>query len=232
MRYQGGKGKLAKVLAPMILEHAAGRRIVEPFYGGLAMTHALQPAMASDLSKPMFTLVQAVRGGWEPPVFMSAEEYSVLARRKDDHDDPLVCFAGQGCTFGGKWFGGYARGHVRQREPIQAAGRTLLKRVRGTLSTDFRLGSYSDTAVVAGDVVYCDPPYRDTCQTYPTPPFDSDAFWNWCRSAADRGADVFVSEFTAPDDVVIFWEKERPTQTRHNDRSTVIERLFHIPAAD
>lgn len=56
-----------------------------------------------------------------------------------------------------------------------------------------------------GDVVYCDPPYADTDQ-YKAGDFDSAAFWEWVRT---RDYPVYVSEYSAPDDFVSTWAKEK-----------------------
>lgn len=64
--------------------------------------------------------------------------------------------------------------------------------------------SYSDYAYREGDVVYCDPPYKNT-NGYGIK-FDSDAFWEWART---RDYPVYVSEYQAPDDFVSIWSKEK-----------------------
>ncbi len=68
--------------------------------------------------------------------------------------------------------------------------------------------------------MYCDPPcagtepYTKTCA-----PFDHDAFWRTMRVWAERGAHVFVSEYTAPADWQPVWTAPRGTGTglRFND---------------
>jgi hypothetical protein len=64
--------------------------------------------------------------------------------------------------------------------------------------------SYSDYAYRDGDVVYCDPPYKDTggyeCK------FDSGAFWEWVRT---RNYPIYVSEYRAPEDFVSIWNAEK-----------------------
>jgi len=67
-------------------------------------------------------------------------------------------------------------------------------------SSDYREYVHED-----GDVVYCDPPYADTDQ-YKAGDFDSAAFWEWVRS---RDYPVYVSEYSAPDDFVSTWSKEK-----------------------
>lgn len=225
MRYQGGKGLLAQHLAPVILAYANGRPIVEPFHGGLAMTVALQPRLASDLSRPVSTLIRSVRSGWTPPQIDEAR-YRALAARRDDMDDPDVAFAGHCASFGGKWFGGLARPHKRQRDPIGAAWSTLKRRIEQTETIDFRLLDYREVPIQPGDVVYCDPPYAGTSADWPVAPFDHAKFWQWCRGMAAQGVPVLVSEFSAPEDATLLWQRERGAFTRNAAGSTVTERLF------
>ena len=64
--------------------------------------------------------------------------------------------------------------------------------------------SYSDYAYRDGDVVYCDPPYKNT-QDYGIK-FNGYAFWEWVRT---RNFPVYVSEYQAPDDFVSVWSKKK-----------------------
>ena len=64
--------------------------------------------------------------------------------------------------------------------------------------------SYADYEYRDGDIVYCDPPYKNT-QEYGIQ-FDSDAFWEWART---RNYPVYVSEYQAPEDFVSIWSKEK-----------------------
>ena len=66
---------------------------------------------------------------------------------------------------------------------------------------------YTDYEFREGDVVYCDPPYRNTagyCHTKEH--FDHGKFWDWVRT---REYPVYVSEYSAPDDFVSIFEKRR-----------------------
>lgn len=64
--------------------------------------------------------------------------------------------------------------------------------------------SYADYEYRESDVVYCDPPYKNT-QEYGIQ-FDGDAFWEWART---RNYPVYVSEYQAPEDFVSIWSKEK-----------------------
>jgi DNA adenine methylase len=75
---------------------------------------------------------------------------------------------------------GYATGHTHVSDVV------------------FACSDFSSIGVAPGDVVYCDPPYKDTMRYKGVPTFHSDAFWTWCDEAVDLGAKVYVSEVQAP----------------------------------
>lgn len=82
--------------------------------------------------------------------------------------------------------------------------------------------SYADYAYRDGDVVYCDPPYKNT-HGYGIE-FDSDAFWEWART---RDYPVYVSEYQAPSDFVSIWSKEkRVLLNRESLTAPRTEKLF------
>ena len=64
--------------------------------------------------------------------------------------------------------------------------------------------SYADYEYREGDVVYCDPPYKNT-GGYGIE-FNTDTFWEWART---REYPVYVSEYQAPEDFVSIWSKEK-----------------------
>ena len=81
--------------------------------------------------------------------------------------------------------------------------------------------SYADYEYRDGDVVYCDPPYKNT-QEYGIR-FDSDAFWEWART---RNYPVYVSEYQAPEDFVSIWSKEK--RVLFNGESLTAPRVEHL----
>lgn len=224
MRYSGGKGKIAQKLAEVILA-LPHERIVEPFCGALSMTVALQPALASDVSRPIITLVEAVRSGWKPPEEVSEDTYRECSQRKGEFTDPLVAFVGH-CTFGGKWYGGLARGHKRQREPVRAAARTLIKRVGSVPKTKFEWMDYRlMPEQPLGTLIYCDPPYNGTTNGYAVAGFSHHVFWDWVREQSKR-LTVVVSEYNAPQDFKSIFDLDCATNVRRLDTDRRVERLF------
>lgn len=82
--------------------------------------------------------------------------------------------------------------------------------------------SYSYYEYRDGDVVYCDPPYKNT--TGYGIQFDTDAFWEWVRT---RNYPVYVSEYQAPEDFVSIWDKEKRSLFNNGGLSAPkIEHLF------
>lgn len=65
--------------------------------------------------------------------------------------------------------------------------------------------SYEDYEFRDGDVVYCDPPYTGVRGIYGKG-FNHDKFWEWVRT---RDYPIYVSEYSAPDDFVSIWSKNK-----------------------
>jgi DNA adenine methylase len=199
--------------------------IKEPFCGALSMSVHLQPTLATDSSLPMISMFQAIRKGWRPPADMTEIEYRLL-RDSQDYTDPLVAFAGHMMSWGGKWFAGFARPHKKQRDRIGATGRKIVERVLALPDTQFSVLDYRDIPIAAGDLIYCDPPYAGTTKAYFNNKFDHGEFWNWARYVRSIGAIVVISEYSAPNDFVSFFEYKRPTVMRKNSDTTTTEKLW------
>lgn len=74
---------------------------------------------------------------------------------------------------------------------------------------EFRAADYRSLLPVPGDLIYCDPPYRNTTGYGATPAFDSAVFWSTVDTWCAWGAVVLVSEFTAPRHWFPVWSKKR-----------------------
>jgi len=240
MQYQGGKSRIARQLAEKIRElHPTETEIWEPFCGGGAMTLALAKVgfrvHASDNHEDLILMWQALmRGETEPFADVTEAEYALLrlaapsARRG---------FVGFGASFGGAWWGGFARRKFSGGKPakIQPHGEAanFCHRLYG-LNVDFTLANY---ATVPDDaLVYADPPYKGTKVYKGAPSFDHDAFWQWVRR---RQGPTFISELTCPhDDIAIVWRKQHKSQNASNSPTTKAtsaiitreERLYYKPA--
>lgn len=224
MRYLGGKSRIAGWLAEQFKRCYKGQPYFEPFVGAAwVMSRFTTPdhRHGNDICKPLICLFEALGQGWRPPERVSEDEYRAL---QEAPLSPLKAFAGFGCSWGGKWFGGYARSG--ERNYASNARNSLLKQAPHLHNVHWTCRDYRE-AQPDGFFIYADPPYRNTtCYDYSTN-FDSDTFWDTMRYWSRRNT-VLVSEYWAPRDFKAIAELPRLQDIRFADgnRHTVTERLF------
>lgn len=151
------------------------------------------------------------------------------SRENKDADPVLAGFVGFGCSFGGKWFGGYARNKTGTNYAEQSK-RSLLKDMATLQDAQFVCGDYRHLCIPQNSVIYADPPYNNTTG-YAGDRFDTAEFWIAMRLLADLGHTVFVSEQEAPPDIQCIWEKPftRTLDRNKGNQFTVTEKLFYLP---
>jgi len=229
MRYQGGKARAAKHIAAAIKATGVAGPFWEPFCGGLSMSVALAEAFGaglhSDANAALIALYAAHAAGWRPPAVVTEAEYAAARRLPDS--DPLKAFCAVGCSFGGKWFGGYAR-DATGMDYCGAAGRALARDVPKLADVPF-VASFLATAVEPATFgfLYCDPPYAGTTGYAGAGAFDSAAFWR--KAEAWSGVcPVFVSEYAAPPGWRAIWERAQTTclGAIGKTKAAAVERLF------
>ena len=233
MRYMGGKSRIAKEITKVMLELSDKREVyVEPFLGGGAVAEHMCPHFEakylSDAHEDLMLMWQALLEGWEPPEVVTPAEYAAL---RDAEPSALRGFVGFGGSFGGKWFGGFAKGGFQAngepRNHQAESKRNLLKGAAKLRGAKVSAAGYQTLPTVpAAPLIYCDPPYAGTT-SYSTDSFDSAAFWAKAQEWAEKGADVFVSEYSAPEgwDCVYVRDLKVSTNTADN-RHTATEKLF------
>ncbi len=234
MKYLGGKSRISQRVVAIIDMVRMGRPFWDPFCGGLSTAVALSArgrGRISDANPALISLYQAVVAGWDPPKSLTEAEYKAAKLLPDT--DPLKAFAGFGCSFGGKWFGGYARSGEVVVDPTKYASATrrgLLREVpllarRGCF---FEVANFLDvTPAPINQIIYLDPPYRGTTGYDATQPFDHDRFYGLVEEWG-RHTDVFVSEYDLPIGRLVF--ETAPPTTCLTRQSGVVkrERLYHV----
>lgn len=235
MQYVGGKWKAGKRYAAMIAPKGPWW---EPFCGGLNVTMHLAKSpykgLVSDINEDLIGLFKAVRGGWKPPVNVTRDEYYAA---KESPSSPLRTFIGFGCSFSGKWFGGYAKngtftykssGQTQTRNYAAEFAKALLLQVEATRHCEMRAMSFIEMIPRKSifEVIYCDPPYEGTLG-YKGRPFDHDLFWSRCVEWAKKGTRVLVSEYTCPVDHSVIWKRTRKCQISKDERE---EHVFAVSA--
>lgn len=197
MRYQGGKSRIAQDIASVISVRG-GDCFVSLFCGSCAVESKVQGfsrKILNDRHQYLIALLQGVQRGYELPESITPEQYRHIREHKDD-DPTLAGFVGFGCSFGGKWFGGYARNATGTNYAAQSK-RSLLKDMATLQDATFVCADYRRVCIPPRAVIYADPPYNNTTG-YHGDRFDSAEFWIAMRLLADTGHTVFVSEQEAP----------------------------------
>lgn len=228
MQYFGGKAKTAKYIVSILNEYRKPNQLfIEPFCGGLNITCLMgDNVIANDKNFELIELYKAVQNGWTPPENVSEDDYINV---KNSEDFKLKAFIGIGCSYSGKWFGGYARNN-KGRNYAKNAKNSIEKKFNSIgQNVEFISKSY-DELLFENALVYCDPPYNETTN-YKFGKFDSEKFWDWCRNTSKKGNTVIISEYNAPNDFKCIWSMETKTdiRTKINGRETRIEKLFIAP---
>lgn len=232
MKYNGGKYRIAKELATVI---SMFNPVVywEPFVGaGNVIQYVNAPVkIGSDVDTHIYSYLESIRDGWLPPISIDEIEYQFY---KIYQPITRECYAlkasiGYGCSFGGKFFGGFARSPNVGRNYAREVYSQSLKQAPRLKGIEFKNQSYLDGMPLGVNVIYCDPPYANTTNCGARKPFDSKLFWDWCRAVAMRGITVLVTEFTAPSFAIEIWRKEKFTDLKRKDGNKVMtERLFLV----
>ncbi len=228
MQYLGGKSKIRKQVAAFLESVRKTDQVYfEPFVGGGWVLQEMSgKRVASDGNKALIALYKALQDGWEPPEFVSEDEYKVYQKLQAPND-PMTAFCGFGVSFAGKWFGGYARSEGKTCYAATSK-RSLLKQLPLINDVKFESRLFNEWNP-KGALVYCDPPYAGTTQYGAFDGFDHDLFWQIMREWVGGGNTVVVSEYAAPDDFVCVKEFVSQMGLSVGDKSTRpkrVERLF------
>lgn len=231
MRYQGGKSRIALPIAALINASrlTGGEQVfVSLFCGSCSVESKIQGfsrVILNDRHYYLIALLRGVQGGYTLPEHISEDTYRLIREHKD-FDPVLTGFAGFGCSFGGKWFGGYARNRSGTNYALQSK-KSLLKDMATLQNAEIICSDYRRVPIPKNAVVYADPPYCGTTG-YGGEKFDTPEFWGYMRLLAETGHTVFISEQTAPADFICVWEKPftRTLDVNKQNQFTVTEKLF------
>ena len=184
--------------------------------------------VASDNHAQLIALLKHTQLGFDLPSDMSEAQYA--RAKNNEYADWLTGFIGFGCSFAGKYFGGYARGDEKRNYALNAK-RSLTKKMATMNDVEFLFGDYRDIDVDAGSLVYCDIPYLEKTG-FTTGKFDHEAFYDWCKKQKERGNRVLVSEYkeNVPIGATVVWQKKSNKEIRSaiGYRERTIEVLFEF----
>ena len=235
MRYLGGKYRLREQIGEVIKEYrglpldSKVKPYWEPFVGSAWVTTQVEGGKiyASDINEYLIAMWESLQDGWEPPTEITEEEYHAIREGRKDVSKALMAFVGFGCSWGGKWFGGYARENGRNF--AKNAHNSLLKQIKNLQNVNFFQANFLQTEPLEDNmVIYCDPPYKETTGYDGAGNWEPKKFWNRVRELTDKGHKLLVSEYQAPEDFEIIWQRQTKTDlnTKEGGKDDRIEKIF------
>ena len=218
MKYCGGKQKISKPLSAYLQQQLKPNQpFVDAFCGSCNIVSKINATqkIANDTHPDLIALWQHVQ---KEGVICLPDEVSVELYNKAKQGDCerwLRAFIGFSCSFGGKWFGGYARDKTGRNYAAEAK-RSMIAKIEGTKDTLFYHGDYKNIPLPDNSLIYCDIPYKDTTKFVTSHQFNHDEFWQWVKDRAADGHDVFVSEYlrNKPDNTEVVWQIKGQTGLR------------------
>jgi len=227
MQYFGGKAKIAKELSGVLNSYLNGndKPFIDAFCGSCNVISKIDSnriRIANDKHKELIAMWQWAqeKGVERLPTDVSKELYYYI-KTSNTSPDWLKGFVGFGCSFAGKWWGGYATSDNKERNYATNAINTIAKKLKGLSGVSFTCGDYFDIIIPERpSVIYCDIPYRNTTG-YSNGAFNHEQFYAWAYSMKALGHIVLVSEYerNAPLDMVnnIVWRKESKKDIRDSE---------------
>lgn len=234
MKYLGGKFRTAESIAGYLNSvRVPGQAYWEPFVGATWVLRRINAPhrYASDINPYLINMWNAAINGWIPPENVSEEEYADIKNNIGDYKPELVAFVGFATSWGGKWFGGYARDPSSDRNYAREGSRSILRAVPRVKDVTFFVADFLEYDPPKDNMlIYCDPPYQDTTKYDFAPKFDHDKFWDRVRELSGKGHDLVVSEYQAPDDFTCVLEMSTKTDlsTADGSKDDRTERLFSL----
>lgn len=246
MKYMGGKNKISKYIAEFI-KNLVNKDMVdgylEPFCGSLAITVHMtdyKKVIASDNHPDLIKLWKSVQQNkFRPPKTLTEDKWNKIKNYKSP--SALKAFVGFGCSFGGKFFGGYAQKYTngKKEDFLKAATNSINKIKLKITDVKFYKKDYKKWNP-RNMLIYCDPPYmkinfpvnyRITTKKYTE--FDNKEFWNVMRKWSKTNL-VFISEQHAPADFISIWSKKKyrsisqSSKTRYKSLKTKKYAMEHL----
>ena len=229
MIYVGGKNRIGKEIAlkmKKLIDKKTISGYMEPFCGSLGVMKNMvdyhDNIIASDSHPDLIAMWKGVKNGtFIPPKAVSEKYYNKVKKMKSP--SALKGFVGFGCSFGGKYFGGYGQKYVKNHPTnfLTAATNSinklkpLLKKIKFSCN-DYRKFSPKNM------LIYCDPPYKNSkagslyrTKTKKYDSFDNKEFWDTMRKWS-KNNHVFISELEAPKDFTSVWQKKKQISISHS----------------
>lgn len=241
--YMGNKSRLLEKIHNLIhqLDLPNTDTFVDLFCGGgsvgYSMANYFHNIVMNDLDIGLMSLHRTLkehpeRIGLFSQIEPSKEEFNIAKTGNSDYDT-YMRYLYSFSTNGKAYLWGEERLNTpkeelnRQRsepkERLRHLEDVILMYTRYNPNITFTNLSYEQVEIPAQAIVYCDPPYKGTAE-YLVDGFDSDKFYEWCRSCPNI---VLISEYDMPDDFILLEEWDLASQGGGNKNTKIArERIY------
>jgi DNA adenine methylase len=224
MQYFGGKQRISKYIIPILQSLRKPDQVyLEPFVGSANIVIGMDGyRYASDNHQDLILLLQAVQAGtFQYPDNVTEEDYQKL---RNAEPSAMRAFVGFGCSYSGKWFGGFARSG--KRKYFVNARNSLIEKSKKMEGINFMFKDYREY-LPKNCLIYCDPPYKHTTKIHGVK-FDSNEFWDIMRKWSVDNT-VVISEYEAPVDFKCIKEIKTKTDISGKEgKYDRVERLYQL----
>lgn len=200
---------------------------IEPFCGAcnVASKVNIPNKILNDKHPYLIEMFKALQNGWIPPEIITEEQYKYIKKNLDE-DKALSGFVGFGCSFAGKWFGGYARSKRGDNSCSYAriSRDSVMNKMKTLQHSLFLNGDFRDINIYNNAIVYCDIPYKNTTQYNKKllGDFPYQEFLEWVKKQSKNNI-VLISEYkhNLPNNAKIVLEIESKTSIRNKNKNVI-----------
>ncbi len=224
MQYFGGKQRISNPLGEFLNSQLEENQpFVDLFCGSCNIMTKIDSnrlRIANDKHKYLIAMWKELQLGWQPPTILTKEQYYEVKEHKDDFPY-LAGFVGFGCSFAGKWWGGYAK-NKRERNYCNDAYNSTMNKLKYIKDVKFYNLDYSEVTpyIPKGSLIYCDIPYKNTTQYCKNEvgQFNHDEFYDWVKRFHNN-YEIYISEYkeNVPEDFEVVWEYQSRQDIRNKD---------------
>lgn len=230
MWYIGGKIRLSKYIVPFLQESSKQTgNFIDLFCGGCNIIDKVSSSLrvANDSNIYLMEMWKSLQNGWIPNLKYTKDFYVYVRDNKDSLPKDLVGLVGFHYSYGGKFFGGYARS--RYKDHIERSISHTIQQSQRMKDVKFENKDYKEFSSLVGWTIYCDIPYKNSTQstTKYGVEFDYNCFWEWARMMSNNN-NVFVSEKTAPRNIFPIWTYKHSSNMSYKKETKTVEKLFKL----
>jgi DNA adenine methylase len=236
LKYTGSKARISTDISNIINNIIKKNNIetyIEPFVGGANVIENIicKNRYGLDNNKYLIALWKSFLIGWQPDNFIDKETYQNVKENRDSFPEEFVGLVGICASYNGNWFssyGGYSPTKTgKDRNYYEESIKNIKNQLPKLVDVKFSVRDYKDLKIekMNNFFIYCDPPYAQNKSVYNDKGFNHIEFWDWIRILSKNNY-VIVSEYVAPDDFSIIWEKQLSKMFPKQKKDTPTEKLF------